>query len=177
MLLFLSRAFFAGAGERRILLPPTSPRSTEDSLRIRPQLRPTFARRRRADYRNRNSGERPVPRRRAPAPLRVVLAGAGERTTLPPPTSPRSSDDSLRIRAQLRPAFSRRRRYYYRKRNSVEKPVRRRKALAPVRVVFAGAGGCKRASAPIRPRSSKKSVPLMSQLRLTFACRSRDYYR
>ena len=128
MLLFLSRAFFAGAGERRILLPPTSPRSTEDSLRIRPQLRPTFARRRRADYRNRNSGERPVPRRRAPAPLRVVLAGAGERTTLPPPTSPRSPEDSLRIRTQLRPSFARRRRDYYRKLNSGERGVRRRKA-------------------------------------------------
>ena len=62
-------------------------------------------------------------------------------------------------------------------RNSGEKPVPRRRAPAPLRVVFAGAGGCKRASAPIRPRSLKKSVPLMSQLRLTFACRSRDYYR
>jgi hypothetical protein len=45
------------------------------------QLRPTFARRRRDYYRNRNSGEKPVPRRKVPAPVRVVLAGAGERPT------------------------------------------------------------------------------------------------
>ena len=63
---------------------------------------------------NRNSGERPVPRRRAPAPLRVVFAGAGERTILLPPTSVRSSEDRFRIRAQIRPTFARRRRDYYR---------------------------------------------------------------
>ena len=104
------------------------PRSSEDSLRIRAQLRPTFARRRRDYYRKRNSGEKPVPRRKALVPVRVVLAGAGERPTLPPPTSPRSPEDSLRIRTQLRPSFARRRRDYYRKLNSGERGVRRRKA-------------------------------------------------
>ena len=126
------RVVLAGAGERTILQPPTSPRSSEDSLRIRAQLRPTFARRRRDSYRKPNSGERGVPRRKVPAPVRVVLAGAGERPTLLPPTSPRSSEDSLRIRAQLRPTFSRRRRDYYRKPNSGERPVPRRKAPAPI---------------------------------------------
>ena len=108
--------------------PPMGPRSSEDSLRIRAQLRPTFARRRRDYYRKRNSGEKPVPRRKALVPVRVVLAGAGERPTLPPPTSPRSPEDSLRIRTQLRPSFARRRRDYYRKLNSGERGVRRRKA-------------------------------------------------
>ena len=97
---------------------------------------------------NRNSGERPVPRRRAPAPLRVVFAGAGERTKLLPPPSPCSSEDSFHIRAQLRLTFSRRRKSNYRQPNSGEKGVPRRKALAPIRVVLAGAGvhpsGCKR---------------------------------
>ena len=177
MLLFLSRAFFAGAGERRILLPPTSPRSTEDSLRIRPQLRPTFARRRRADYRNRNSGERPVPRRRAPAPLRVVLAGAGERTILPPPTSSRSSEDILRIRPQLRPTFSRRRTADYRKPNSGERPVRRRKAPAPIRFVFAGAGERTILPTPTSPRSSEDSLRIRAQLRPAISRRRTADYR
>ena len=72
---------------------------------------------------NRNSGERPVPRRRAPAPLRVVFAGAGERTILSLPTSACSSEDSFHIRAQLRPAFARRRTAYYRNAYSGERPV------------------------------------------------------
>ena len=81
---------------------------------------------------NRNSGEKPVPRRKVPAPIRVFFAGAGERTKLLHPTSPRSSEDSLRIRAQLRPTFARRRRDSYRKPNSGERGVPRRKAPAPI---------------------------------------------
>ena len=122
------RVFFAGAGERPTLLPPTSPRLLEDSIRIRAQLRLTFSRRRRDYYRKPKSGEKPVPRRKALSTVRVVLAGAGEWPTLSPPTSLRSSEDSLRIRTQLRPTFANRRRDYYRKRNSGERGVRRRKA-------------------------------------------------
>ena len=99
----------AGAG---VCNGPSAPRRTcspEKSEPPSPQLRPTFSRRRTTDYRNPNSGESPVRRRKAPAPVKVALAGAGERTTLLPPPSPRSSEDSLRIRAQLRPTFARRR--------------------------------------------------------------------
>ena len=44
------------------------PRSSEDSLRFRAQLRPASGNRRRADYRNRNSVEKGAHRRKAPAP-------------------------------------------------------------------------------------------------------------
>ena len=117
------RVVLAGAGEQPTLSPPPSSRSSEDSLRVRAQLRLTFSRRRRDYYRQPNSGEKGVPRRKALAPIRVVLAGAGERTILPPPTRPRSTEDSLRIRPQLRPAFARRRTAYYRNAYSGERPV------------------------------------------------------
>ena len=78
------------------------------------------------DYRNPNSGESPVRRRKALAPVRVILAGAGEQPTLPPPTSPRSSEDSIRIRAQLRQAFSHRRTIITGNRNSGEKDTHRK---------------------------------------------------
>ncbi len=133
------RVVLAGAGERTILPPPPSACSSEDSLRTRAQLRPTFSRRRKDDYRQPNSGERPVPRRKALAPVKVVLAGAGKRTKLSPPPSSLSSEDSLRIRTQLRPTFARRRRVDYRNRNSGERPVPRRKAPAPIKGVLAGA--------------------------------------
>ena len=123
----------AGAG---VCNGPSAPRRTcspEKSEPPSPQLRPTFARRRTADYRNPNSGESPVRRRKAPAPVRVVLAGAGERPTLPPPTSPRSSEDSIRIRAQLRPTFARRRTADYRHPTSGEKGAHRRPPVTPNR--------------------------------------------
>ncbi len=75
---------------------------------------------------NRNSVEKPVPRRKALAPVRVILAGAGEQPTLPPPTSPRSSEASIRIRAQLRQAFSHRRTIITGNRNSGEKDTHRK---------------------------------------------------
>ena len=165
------RFAFAGAGERTILPPPTSPRSSEDSLRFRPQLRPTFSRRRKSDYRNPNSGERPVPRRKAPPPVKVVLAGAGERTILPAPPSPRSSEDSFRFRAQLRPAFARRRKSDYRQPNSGERPIRRRKAPPPVRGFLAGASERTILPAPPSSRSSEDSLRIRPQLRPTFSHR------
>ena len=171
------RFVLAGAGERTILSPPTSLRSSVDSLRIRAQLRPTFSHRRTYSYRNRNSGERPVPRRKAPAPVRFVLTGAGEWPRLPPPTSPCSSEDSLHVRAQLRQAFARRRRDYYWKPNSGEKPVPRRKAPPPVRFVLAGAGERPILSPPPSARSSVDSIGMRAQLRPTFARRRTDYYR
>ena len=77
-------------------------------------------------------------------------------------------EDSIRILAQLRPTFSRRRRDYYRKPNSGERPVPRRKAPAPIKLAFAGAGGWIGAAVPIRIRSPKKSVPQICHLRPTF---------
>ena len=171
------RVVLAGAGGCKRASAPIRPRSSKKSVPLMSQLRPTFARRRRDSYRKPNSGEKPVPRRKAQAPLRVVLAGAGERTILQPPTSPRSSEDSLRIRAQLRPTFARRRRDSYRKPNSGEKPVPRRKAQAPLRVVLAGAGERTILQPPTSPRSSEDSLRIRAQLRPTFARRRRDSYR
>ena len=148
------RVVLAGAGGCKRASAPIRPRSSKKSVPLMSQLRPTFSRRRRNYYRKPNSGEKPVPRRKAQAPLRVVLAGAGERTILQPPTSPRSSEDSLRIRAQLRPTFARRRRDSYRKPNSGERGVPRTKAPAPVRVVFAGASERTTLPPPINLRSS-----------------------
>ncbi len=130
---------FAGAEASAKVSPPTSPRSSEDSLGPRAQLRLTFARRRRANHRNRNSVEEPAHRRRAPAPIRVGFAGAAASAKLSPPTSPRSSEDSLGPFAQLRPTAGNRRRANHRNRNSVEEPAHRRRAPAPIRVGFAGA--------------------------------------
>lgn len=131
MLLFLSPSFFARSRRAKDIATSDEP-SLDGGQPPHPPPAPANIRSQEeeTDYRNRNSGERPVPRR-APAPLRVVLAGAGERTTLPPPTSPRSSDDSLRIRAQLRPTFACRSRDYYSNRNSGESRSRRR-APAPL---------------------------------------------
>ena len=159
------------------MLPPPSPRSSEDSLRIRAQLRPTFARRRTADYRNRNSCEKPAHRRKAPTPTRFGFAGAGASAKPSPPTSPRSTEDSLRSRTQLRPTFARRSRADYRKPNSCEKPAHRRKAPAPTKVVFAGAGANVKHSPPPSHRSTEDSLRSRTQLRPTFSRRRRADYR
>ena len=132
------------------------------------QLRPTFPRRKKTITGNRNSGESPVHRRKAPAPVKGVLAGAGERKILPPPTSPRSPEDGILSRAQLRPTFLHRRKTITGNRNSGESPVPRRKAPTPIKLAFAGAGGWIGAAVPIRIRSPKKSVPQICLLRPTF---------
>ena len=156
---------------------PTRRRSPKKIVPLKCQLRQIFSHRRRDYYRKRNSGERPVPRRTALVPVRVVLGGADERPRLPPPMGPCSSEDSLRIRAQLRLTFSRRRRDYYLKSNSGKRPVLRRTALVPVRVVLGGAGERPRLPPPMGPRSSEDSLRIRAQLRPTFSRRRRDYYR
>ena len=116
----------AGAG---VCNGPSAPRRTcspEKSEPPSPQLRPTFSRRRTADYRKPNSGEKPALRRKAPAPTKVVFAGAGANVKHSPPPSHRSTEDSLRSRTQLRPTFARRSRADYRKPTSCEKGVHRR---------------------------------------------------
>ena len=50
------RVCFAGAGSRANIVPPGSRCSTEDSLRPRAQLRPTFSRRRKTNTEEPNSG-------------------------------------------------------------------------------------------------------------------------
>ena len=95
------RVCFAGAGSRANIVPPGSRCSTEDSLRPRAQLRPTFSRRRKTNTEEPNSFERGAHRRTAPVPVRVCFAGAGARAKFVPPTSRRSSEDSIRSRAQL----------------------------------------------------------------------------
>ena len=54
--------------------------------------------------------------------------------------------------------------------NSVEKGAHRRKAPAPVRVCFAGAGKSAEFVPPTRDCSPEDRVRIRAQLRLTFAC-------
>ena len=121
-------------------VPPTSPRSSEDSLRPHAQLRQTFPHRRKMNTEERNSVEKGARRRRAPAPVKLCFAGAGASAQSVPPASPRSPEDSLHPHAQLRQTFSHRRKTNTEEPNSVEKPPRRSRAPAPVKVCFAGAG-------------------------------------
>ncbi len=113
--------------------------SSEDSLRIRTQLRPTFACRRKTDTEEPNSVEKGTHRRKVPVPVRVCFAGASARWRFCPPGRHRSSEDSRRPRAQLRLTFACRRKTDTEESNSVEKGTHRRKTPAPVRVCFAGA--------------------------------------
>ena len=123
-------------------VPPASPCSPEDSIRIRIQLRLGSGNRRKMNTEEPNSFERGAHRRTAPVPVRVCFAGAGARAKFVPPTSRRSSEDSIRSRAQL-----------LRARPSPEL-VRGRWSVPPV-----------------RGRSSEDSLRIRTQLRLTFACR------
>jgi len=119
---------FAGAEASADFAAPTSPCSSEDRIGFRAQLRPTFARRRRTDYRKPTSDEKGAHRRKAPAPISGGFAGAEASANFSAPTSLRSSEDRIGFRAQLRPAFARRRRTNYRKPTSDEKGAHRRKA-------------------------------------------------
>ena len=95
------RVCFVGADARWRSCPPTSHRSTEDRVRIRAQLRLGSGNRRKMNTEEPNSVERGAHRRTAPVPVRVCFAGAGARAKFVPPTSRRSSEDSIRSRAQL----------------------------------------------------------------------------
>ena len=151
-------AAFAGAGAREMSVPPVRGRSPEDIVCIRAQLRLTFACRRKTNTEERNSVERGAPRRKAPAPARGCFVGADERVKSVPPGSLRSSDDRVRIRAQLRPTFACRRKTNTEEPNSVEKGAHRSKAPVPAKVCFAGAGESVNSVPPASLRSPEDRV-------------------
>ena len=119
-----------------------------------------------ADCWNRNSVEKGAHRRKAPAPVRGCFAGAGKSAKFVRPTNPFSSEDSLRPRTQLRPTFACRRKTDTEEPNSVERGAHRRKAVAPVRVCFAGAGASVNFVPPTSRRSSEDSIRSRAQLQL-----------
>ena len=133
-------------------------------MRPRAQLRPTFACRRKTNTEEPNSVERGAHRRKAPVPVRVCFAGADARWGYVPPASLRSSEDSVRPRAQLRLGSSNRKKTNTEEPNSVEKGAHRRKAPAPVRVVFAGAGASVKRSPPASSCSSDERMRICAQL-------------
>ena len=160
------RVCFAGAGEREKSVPPASLRSTEDRVRIRAKLRLTFACRRKTDTEEPNSVEKGAHRRKAPASVRVCFAGAGTSVNFLPPGSLRCPEDSIRIRIQLRLGSGNRRKMNTEEPNSVERGAHRRKAVAPVRVCFAGAGASVNFVPPTSRRSSEDSIRSRAQLQL-----------
>ena len=147
-------------------IPPVRDRSSEDSLRISAQLRLTFACRRKTNTEEPNSVEKGAHRSKAPVPAKVCFAGADARWGSVPPMSLCSSEDSVRIRAQFRPTFARRRKTNTEEPNSVERGTHRRTAPAPVRVCFAGADAGRGSCSPIRIRSTDDRVRIRAQLRL-----------
>ena len=161
------RGVFAGAGARWGCCPPPRGCSQEDKLRIRAQLRLGSGNRRTADCWNRTSVEKGAHRRKAPAPVRVCFAGAGASAKFVPPTSLRSPEDRLLPRAQLRPTFACRRKTNTEEHNSVERGAHRRKAPAPVKICFAGAGASVTSVPPPSPCSPEDSIRPRTQLRPT----------
>ena len=153
------RTLLAGAGA---LERSAAPIRTCSPLKRVPQicqLRLTFLRRKKTITGNRNSGESPVPRRKAPAPIKLAFAGAGACKRASAPIKTCSPLKRVPHSCQLRPTFLHRRKSITGNRNSGESPVRRKKAAAPIRIGFAGADVRMHSSAPIRIRSPKKSVP------------------
>ena len=75
------------------------------------------------------------------------------------------------MHAQLRLGSGNRRETNSEEHNSVEKGTHRRKAPAPVRVCFAGAGAREKSVPPASHRSTEDRVRIRAKLRLTFACR------
>ncbi|CZQ93043.1 Hypothetical protein TFLO_1624 [Trichococcus flocculiformis] len=170
------RGCFAGAGASVNFVPPASLRSSEDRARIRAQLWPTFACRRKTNTEEPNSVEKGTPRRKAPVPVRVCFAGADARWRSVPPGSLHSTEVSMRIRARLRPTFARRRKTNTEELNSVERGAHRRKAPAPVRVVFAGAVASVRRSPTASSCSSDERMRIRAQLRLVLGNRRIPYH-
>ena len=119
------------------------------------------------DTEERNSVEKGAHRRKAPAPVRVCFAGAGASAKFVPPTSLRSPEDRLLPRAQLRPTFACRRKTNTEEHNSVERGAHRRKAPAPVKICFAGAGASVTSVPPPSPCSPEDSIRPRTQLRPT----------
>ena len=140
-------------------------------MRIRAQLRLDPGNRRTADCWNRNSVEKGTHRRKAPVPVRVCFAGAGENVKFVPPASRCSPEDRVRIRIQLRLGSGNRRETNTEEPNSVEKGAHRRKVPAPVRVVFAGAGASVKRSPPASSCSSDERMRICAQLRLVLGNR------
>ena len=89
------RVCFAGAGARANIVPPASPCSPEDSIRIRIQLRLGIGNRRKMNTEERNSVENGAHRRKAPAPVRVCFAEAGVSVKSVPPASLRLPEDGI----------------------------------------------------------------------------------
>ena len=104
--------------------------------------------------------------RTAPAPVRGCFAGAGERWRSCPPASPCSPEDSIRIRIQLRLGPGSRRKMNTEEPTSVERGAHRRKAPAPVRVCFAGAGASEKSVPPASSCSPEDGIRIRAQLRL-----------
>ena len=157
-------------------VPPVRGRSSEDSLLISAQLRLTFACRRKTNTEEPNSDEKGAHRRAAPAPVRVCFAGADARWGYVPPASLRSPEDRVRIRAQHRLGCGNRRKTDTEELNSVENGTHRRKAPAPVRVVFAGAGASVRRSPTASSCSSDERMRIRAQLRLVLGNRRIPYH-
>ncbi|CZQ91156.1 Hypothetical protein Tcol_1073 [Trichococcus collinsii] len=151
--------------------PPMRGCSLEDRLLIRAQLRLGSGNRRKMNTEEPTSVEKGAHRRKAPVPIRGYFAGADASAGLSPPTSHRSSEDRIRPRAQLRPAFACRRKMNTEEPNSFERGAHRRKAPAPVRVCFAGAEASAGLSPPTSHRSSEDRIRPHAQLRPAFACR------
>ena len=138
-------------------LPP-SPCLPEDRLHPRAQLRPAFACRRKMNTDELNSVEKGAHRRNALAPVRFVFAGADAGRGSCSPIRIRSTEDSVRIRAQFRLTFACRRKTNTEEPNSVEKGAHRRKAPTPVRVCFAGADASVEFVPPTSPCSPEDRV-------------------
>ena len=73
------------------------------------QLRLGSGNRRETNTEEHNSVEKGAHRRKAPVPVRVCCVGADARWRSCPPTSHRSTEDRVRIRAQLRLGIGNRR--------------------------------------------------------------------
>ena len=76
-------------------VPPASPCSPEDSIRIRIQLRLEPGNRRKTDTEEPTSVERGAHRRKAPVPVRVCFAEAGVSVKSVPPASLRLPEDGI----------------------------------------------------------------------------------
>ena len=122
------------------------------------QLRLGSGNRRRTNTEGPNSVERGAHRRKAVAPVRVCFAGADAGRGSCSPIRIRSTDDRVRIRAQLRLGIGNRRKMDTEDPNSVERGAHQRKTPVPVRVCFAGVGESVEFVPPPSPCSTEDRV-------------------